>query len=285
MTTETNRRVALLDTTLQIDRKKMGARGEYIESVLREYDWTIATGLSLVEFKAVLIQQLITIHNQLRRKGSRFTRARDALLEKQHPQRALRIHIFNNLIDVWGNSHVVGVEEDERLARKARLQIETVIPELYDWFKAESASAYLNDSRIRCTRADEAPRKTGKAFDVNLPKCRIGKNRFCRVEDFIRREAGQMIQRLEELGDPAEEPSEDYRQLLKAREVFRRVFENEGSCLSVGDCRAAGDCLISLEGQSIASEALSTNAKEWETLCRWAGYTFRHVCYPDENTH
>lgn len=285
MTTDNSRRVGLLDTSIQIDRRKMGGRGEFIEAALKEYDWTIATGLSLVEFKAVLIQQLITIHNQLRRKGAQFTRARDALLEKQHPQRALRIHIFNNLLNIWGSSHEVTPEDDERLATKARLQIETVIPELYSWFKTESASVYLNDARIKCTRADEPPKKSGKAFDANLPKCKVGKNRFCCIEEFIGREAEPLLEELETLGDSTDDATDDRKQLLKAREVFRRVFADDSARLSVEDCRAAGDCLIALEGRGIASEALSTNAKEWKILCEWIGYDFRHVAYPGEKTH
>ncbi len=222
--TNNNQRVALLDTAIQIDRRKMGGRANFLEQILAEYDWTLATGLSLVEFKAVLIQQLITIHNQLRRKGARFTRVRDALIEKKHLQVSLRNHIFNNLVRVWGSSFKVGPEEDERLARKARLQLETIIPELYDWFKCESSGVYLNSTRINCTRADEPPRKTGKAFDVNLPKCKVGKNRFCCIEDFIRREAQQMLAQLNELGEPTGELTDEFKQLLKcARSLSTRI--------------------------------------------------------------
>src|SRR5262249_61657508 len=87
-------RCALLDTTIQLDRRKSEPRKQKLESLLAGFDWKFSTGLSLVEFKATIIQECITIHNQLRRSASRFTRVRDALLEKQGQQISLRAHIF-----------------------------------------------------------------------------------------------------------------------------------------------------------------------------------------------
>src|SRR5438067_10770170 len=98
-TPEHSRR-ALLDTTVQLDRRKTESRRQKLESLLAQYGWRFSTGISLVEFKATVIQECITIHNQLRRKGARFTRVRDALLEKQGQQISLRAHIFNNLLQV-----------------------------------------------------------------------------------------------------------------------------------------------------------------------------------------
>ena len=48
MATNNSQRVALLDTAIQIDRRKMGGRAELLERILAEYEWTLATGLSLV---------------------------------------------------------------------------------------------------------------------------------------------------------------------------------------------------------------------------------------------
>ena len=92
---------AFLDTTVQLDRVKFAARKEQLDEMLRTYQLRFATSLSLVEFKATIIQECITIHNQLRVNGARFTWCRDRLIEKRHPQVSLRAHIFNNLINVF----------------------------------------------------------------------------------------------------------------------------------------------------------------------------------------
>ena len=107
--------VALLDTTVQIDRKKMPERDSHLAKLLEQFDWTVSTSFSLLEFKAVLIQECITIHNRLREDG-RFFAARDRLLESQHPQARLRMHIFNNLICVFGvPGQVTEADEQRRL--------------------------------------------------------------------------------------------------------------------------------------------------------------------------
>lgn len=129
-----NRRtVALLDTSVQVDRNKSGNRRAVIEQLLSRFDWRVTSSISLLEFKATLIQECITIHNQLRLRKS-FTTVRDALLEKQHRQAKLRSHIFNNLINVFGSSLDVAESEDHRLGEKARLRLEQIIPRLYNWF-------------------------------------------------------------------------------------------------------------------------------------------------------
>ena len=76
---------------------------------------------------------------------------RDALLEKQGQQISLRGHIFNNLIQVFAASFDVTEEADLLLAEKARLSVENIIPQLYDWFANESVDAVLND-RLGCDR-------------------------------------------------------------------------------------------------------------------------------------
>ena len=148
---------ALLDTTVQLDRKKYQSRKKSLEVLLANYEFLFATSLSLVEFKATIIQECITIHNQLRAKGARFTRARDLLLEKSHRQISLRAHIFNNFLAVFARSSFeITQAEDELLAEKARLQLENIIPELFRWFSEESVDAILKD-KLRCDRAARLP--------------------------------------------------------------------------------------------------------------------------------
>src|SRR5438067_4136307 len=132
-TPEHSRR-ALLDTTVQLDRRKTESRNQKLETLLAGFGWRFSTGISLVEFKATVIQECLTIHNQLRRTGARFTRVRDALLEKHGQQISLRAHIFNNLISVFGSSFEITEERDLLLAEKVRLQLESIIPRLYAWF-------------------------------------------------------------------------------------------------------------------------------------------------------
>jgi hypothetical protein len=140
---------ALLDTTVQLDRRKYQSRKEALDPLLGRFRLKFATSLSLVEFKATIIQECITIHNQLKAKGARFTRARDILIERNHRQTSLRAHIFNNFLDVFARSSFrLTTEEDELLAERARLQLENVIPELFRWFSsADSVDAILKDKR------------------------------------------------------------------------------------------------------------------------------------------
>jgi len=278
-------KAVLLDTSIQVDRLKSKSRQAEIERRLAGYTEVLATGIGLLEFKAVVIAQLITIHNQLRRKDARFTRVRDAILEKNHPQRALRAHIFNNIIKVFAGAFDIDEPADRKLAVKARLACENAIPQLYRWFRDQSCTTLLNATRINCTRAQEEPTKDGLAFPSNLPTCVFGVNRNCCVEEFIRRESSRIAGYLESLPESTAENADQHRQLVRARELFRRVRSDQDLRLSVSDCRSAGDCLIVLEGIGIAHDAMSTNQRDWEGLCNESGLNFIHVQYEDEKTY
>lgn len=158
--TDTAKSVAFIDTTVQVDRWKSKTRKVQCEELLSRFDETIATGMTLVEFKAVFIQQLITIHNQLRRTGARFTTVRDALCEKNHPQAKLRGRIFDNWTGVNARSSFdVDEATDIEDAKRARLKLEDTIPRVYQWFKSDSASVFLNKAAFACDRAEEKPPK------------------------------------------------------------------------------------------------------------------------------
>jgi hypothetical protein len=272
---------ALLDTTVQLDRRKYPSRKDKLENMLADYQLKFATSLSLVEFKATIIQECITIHNQLRSKGARFTRARDILLEKKHRQVSLRVHIFNNILNVFGRSSFeMTQKEDEVLAERARLQLENIIPELFRWFSSEeSVDAILKD-KLQCDRAREAPVKKSAAFSTNLPACRRGQNKTCRVEDLIRTEAPALIAKL----TPSLDESEPNSQLRRPSEVFESVISNPNKELSVDDCRRAGDCLIALEAIGSATHVLSSNASEWKPISQALDFKFIHITYPEEKT-
>jgi len=273
--------VALLDTSVQIDRNKMAGRSARIEQLLSQFPVTVTTSICLLEFKATLIQQCITIHDNLRLR-KRFTVVRDSLLEKKHPQVSLRAHIFNNLLDTYASSFNITEEEDERLAAKARLKLEHDIPALYDWFVHESVDALLREG-IACTRAAERPDKKGRvSFKPNLPRCVRGKNKTCSVEAFIRDHAEFIVPALRRYRDEVGEDASS--QLIQALELFEGVVSNPQTELSHGDCRRAGDCLIALEAKGHASHVLSTNAREWEPLEQICRFEFVRVQYPDEKT-
>ena len=245
--------------------------------LLAEFRLKFATSFSLVEFKATIIQECITIHNQLRVKGARFTRVRDMLMEKDHRQFSLRAHIFNNYINVFApSSFDIAPQEDEELAEQARLLLENHIPLLYEWFIAESADAVLRD-RLKCDRAREAPIKKSVAFDTNLPKCRRGKNKTCRVEQLIREDGPSLIEGVRPFLGESE-------QLIRSVDVFERVIRESTVELSVDDCRRAGDCLIALEGADSATHALSSNQREWRPISQAVGFEFVPVTYPEERT-
>lgn len=276
-----HQRVALLDTTIQVDRGKTGSRRDRIESLLGEFDFTISTSISLLEFKATVVQECITIHNELRSRR-RFTLPRDRLLESKHRQVSLRAHIFNNLIAIGASSLEIGEPEDRRLAEQARLLLENVIPRLCEWFVHESVDGILRD-RIACTRAEEPPTKKRAAFAANLPECRRGSNKRCHVEDFIRdvgpRFASDLGRLLSEVGE--DERSE---QLVRSLKVLESVCDDHRRELSRSDCRRAGDCLIALEAKDRATHALSTNTREWQLLSDLLGFDLVRVDYPDERT-
>lgn len=262
--------VALLDTSVQVDRVKMNSRRQEIALILDRFDFVVTTGIALLEFKATVIQECVTIYNALRRDG-RFTTVRDALIESQHPQHKLRAHVFNNLLCAFAaSSFEVTETEDRRLAEKARLLLEDQIPRLYDWFRS-SVDAVL-DHKIGCTRALECPEKKKAAFGANLPICRRGKNKSCRVEALIRERANALCQSLKALPERSE-------QLDRALSLFERVNTDAEADLSHSDCRNAGDCLIALEAQETATHALSTNAREWQVLSELLGFQFVPVTY------
>ncbi len=273
--------IALLDNTIQVDRTKMGNRAARIDELLSDFPFKVATSICLLEFKATLIQECITIHDNLRLR-KRFTLVRDSLLEKDYRQQSLRAHIFNNLLHTYASSFEITEREDERLATKARLKLEQDIPRLYDWFVRESVDAVLQDG-IRCTRAAERPDKKGRvSFRPNLPKCIPGKNKTCSVEAFIRAHAGFMVPAVR--GVFAKIGEEQSEQLGRACQLFETVARNLDLQLTHSDCRKAGDCLIALEGKDRATHAVSTNASEWAHLSRILGLEFVHVRYPDEKT-
>jgi hypothetical protein len=269
-------RTVLLDTSVQIDRVKMPSRRALLDVQIGVYRSSISTSIALLEFKAVMIQECVTIYNQLCRSGDRFTVARDALLEKNHRQSRLRAHIFNNLLQVFARPGPITEDEDRRLARKAKLSLENQIPRLYAWFLKESASEIVWD-RIDCTRAKEAPVKRKKAFDALLPKCRIGFNRSCRIEALIREDESKALG----AGLPGPDVSE---QLAKTKALFAEVGARSDEYLSREQCRSAGDALIALEGKHEAHEAMSSNVAEWEHLARAVGLTFVPAKYPSEKS-
>lgn len=269
-------RRALLDTTVQIDRRKTASRQGRLNELLSGFDWRFSTGISLVEYKGTLIQECITIHNQLRRTGARFTRVRDALLEKKGQQISLRSHIFNNLIEVYGSSFSGSQHDDHRLAEKARLRLEVVIPQLYEWFAKGSVDVVLNE-RIRCNRANEPPRKKTAAFEANLPECRRGRNKTCSVERIIRADGPKLLRSLEPFLGQSD-------QLQRAALIFRDVIADTSKELSVSDCRHAGDCLIALEANAAPTYALSSNAREWAPISAAMNYEFVHITYPEETS-
>lgn len=266
-------KVALLDTTVHVDFIKMPSRKAALQSLLLEFDWTITTCISLLEFKAVLIQECITIHNRLHQ-SKRFTFSRDALVESGHRQSRLRSHIFSNLIGVFAQGPgEISKEDDARLAEKARLALEGIIPRLYQWFVKQATTGGVLDRKIQCTRAKEPPVKKRVAFQANLPNCRrFGKNvnKFCRVEEFIRTEAESIVGL-----------NHDSDQLTRSLEVIENVVSDESKELSHSDCRRAGDTLIALEGRHHATHAVSTNKSEWKPLSDHLGLEFVRPDYPD----
>ena len=69
-----------------------------------------------------------------------LTRARDILLEKDHPRTRLKGTHINKYVNVFAPSvFQVTKEMDEESAEKARLLLENVIPELFQWFSSEGA--------------------------------------------------------------------------------------------------------------------------------------------------
>lgn len=265
----------LLDTSIQIDRIKTGARRRRIEQLLVGFQFRLSTDISLLEFKATVIEQCITIHAELKRK-QRFTAVRDALIEKNHPQVSLRAHIFNNIINVFGGSSFeAAADGDRRLAEKARLILEDAIPRLYNEFKVGVDSVLT--AGVACDRAREKPVKKRVAFDTNLPRCKRGKNKSCTIETFIRESAHKVSAVLDQLAGESE-------QIMRTQSLFSDVIANHELELSHSECRSAGDALIILQGCDHATHAASTKAKEWAPLASATGVEFLQVTYPDEVT-
>jgi hypothetical protein len=262
---------------VQLDRVKTRSRKENLESLLKGFQFTLAVSMSLVEFKATIIRECITIHNQMRARNARYTSVRDALLEKDYPQLSLRAHIFNNLLQVFAQSSFeISEADDRRLAEKARLSLENVIPRLYEWFVHESCGAILT-APLHCDRAGEPPTKKTAAFETNLPICRRGKNKTCQVEVILRTQGPKLMERL-----GAGLATSD--QFQRAAEVIKRAIAEPKCDLSHGDCRRVGDCLIAIEAGDNATHVVSSNAKEWRPLADAMGYTFVHTTFPDERT-
>jgi hypothetical protein len=149
-------------------------------------------------------------------------------------------------------------------------------PLLYRWFVEESVDSILRE-RLACDRAREPPRKKQAAFETNLPICRRGTNKFCHVEESIRAHGNDLVARLR----PFLEQSDQFQ---RAAGVFESVLKDTGRELSHGDCRRAGDCLISLEAHGLATHALSSNAREWEPLSSLMGFEFVKITFPEEKT-
>ncbi len=273
-----NHRRAVLDTSVQVDRVKSGQRSEWLATILNTFGWRFTTGIALLEFKATLLQEMIFIHDSLRRPGARFSHVRDEITESQHRQKALRLHIFNNILAISASSHRTAEADDLRLAEKAHLLLEDHIVELYDWFVGEKSVDQLLSDRVRCDRAAERPVKKRAKFATNLPECIRGRNKSCRVESVLREKAAPLRSRLEALATPVgEEPPNQFRKSLT---VIDRVVDDPKAELSHGDCRRAGDLLIGLEAHEFATHAISTNAKEWQQLSEILGFEFVHIAYP-----
>lgn len=273
-------RAVVLDTSVQVDRCKMPLRAEAVRQCLEGFDHTIVTGIGLLEFKAVYLQTLVYIHGELARKGARLTRVRDRVIESMHQQSRLRAHVFNNVIRVFSRGVNPTEEADIELAERARLKLEDVIPRFYRWFREESADTYLNNQRVRCNRADEAPLKRDKraTFDPLLPHCRHGVNKTCTVETLVRENGGQVLERVKEL----DLDGEAHGQLVRASAQIENVINNRQMQMDWGHCRRIGDLLIGMEVQGIASHALSTNARDWRVVCHTCGIEFVHLVYESE---
>jgi hypothetical protein len=262
----------LVDTSIQIDRLKAKHRKDRIESALSEFEFTLSTGISVLEFKATVIAECILIHDTLRQKGH-FTLAQDVLLEKNARQVKLRGHIFRNIIRIQESSFTIDEQKDRLLAEQARLQLQRIIPRLYTWFMEDSVDA-IQTSEVFCTRASEEPKLKRVAFSTNLPLCKTGENKFCKVEQFVREKAATLAAMLRS--------TTDSQQVLKACDLIDEIVSDATkNDLSHGDCRTLGDCLIALEGRT-ASHALSTNQRDWIPICAALNKEFVPMAYPED---
>ena len=269
----------LVDTSVMIDVFKSGHRREFIDSLRAQFDWSFSTDIALLEFKAVLLQQMITIHAKMRELGS-FTRVRDEMIESMHLQSKLRAHIFNNFINVHATSHDITPEKDQDLADRARIILQAHIPRLYDAFNEELDSIQTNG--IGCTRAAERPKLKAKSFGTNIPVCQRGFNKDCKIESFIR---SAIVPRLSEIRAVAdsirtEKGDASAAQLDRACRLIESVRDDLTADLSANQCRNAGDCLITFAGENVATHCTSTNRREWEPLSALIDAEFVPVNYP-----
>lgn len=278
---ELNKKRVVLDTSIQVDRLKSGHRAAVINERIQPYQLRFATSFVQLEFKATILQEMMTIHGALGRKGAMFTAVRDQFTESNHRQRALRGHIFNNFITIHASSRAITESDDLRLAEKARLLLQDHISECYDWF-AGSVDSVLRD-HLGCDRAAEKPRFKKTTYDVNLPTCKRRLNKHCHVENLLR-SAGRLKADLERLASaqllPVETDGEQKNQFRKSLDLIERVEVDAACDLSSGECRNAGDLLIMLEAQDMADHAMSTNVKEWQPLSELFGFEFVTVQYP-----
>jgi len=259
----------LLETTIQVDRCKMAMRRDRIDEMLKQFNIKVSTEFTLLEFKAVLIQECITIYNDLRQTKA-YTSSRDRLVESTHPQHRLRSAIFNNIINVFApSSFDVNPELNRELAEKACALLDVHIPRFYRWFK-NSVDGLLTP--IGCDRAQEAPTKKQVAYAANLPICKSGKNKTCCVEAFIQSRSSTVIQKI------AAAPT-DSEQLERAIEFIESVNSGAVTDISHKQCRRVGDFLISMEGQGGVTHAMSTNARDWKPLSEANGYEYVPVSY------
>jgi hypothetical protein len=151
------------------------------------------------------------------------------------------MHIFNNMIGVFGYSFEISEEEDRRLAEEARLLIEPLIPKI---FRDVQALVDSIQRKVECTRAVEAPRKRIVTFDASIPRCVRGKNKTCCIESFIK---DQILPSLDNIKKVASNLGDDGYQFNRACDVFASVAGDGNKELSQDACRRAGDCLIGVK--------------------------------------
>jgi hypothetical protein len=261
---------ALFDTTAIIDIHKMPSRRKYLEELRGKFDLTIATDIVQLEFKAVLIAQMITIHARLKQHGV-FIMVRDELCESSHPQSRLRVHIFNHIMAVFPPKGDIDFATDSKLAEKGRRILKVQIPLIYEKFSDHIDAI---DRKVACTRAIEPPRFNRGAFDPNLPICRRGRNKECKVEQFIRERMFPRLSRLRQIAAESES-----QQLAKACDLIERVTKDTSADISSNECRSAGDALIAIAAEGLATHVLSTNRREWEPLSKEIGAELVEIKY------
>ncbi len=125
---------ALLESTIVLDWLKMEARREVIEALLKGYGWRYTTSITLLEFKATIIEACIFLHTKFR-EMNHFSRVRDYVTESQHYQRALRLHVIHNMLQVCEDVPRTTPDRETVMAEMAAEELETIIPELSTDFK------------------------------------------------------------------------------------------------------------------------------------------------------